>query len=251
MKIVVSSWPGCGATTLAIILTKMLDYKLYRGSETFRYILKRLNISDTGKGALELERLIQPHFGPVYDKYIDYLLNDTTRDNFIIESDTGAARIGKQQGIFSIFLHANDQTRFEHFKTDGRSDDIEIMKQRDEELQKSYIGLMDFDIFNLEQVSQKYNLLIDNSDINIAQELNIVFNEFRKVDFDENLNLQSIMREIPDEEKLYWDKGKSFVLDLLKAKGQVVLAEEILNEMKGLFPDDFDKLPKDLREAIG
>lgn len=250
MKIVVSSWPGCGGTTLALLLSKMLNYKLYRGSETFRYLLRRLDIPDTGDGILEAENILQPYFGPIYDKYIDHLLMDVDKDNFIVESDTGAATVGKQNDLFSIFLHANDETRFAHFKTDGRAEDIETMKQRDQELRESYLKLRDFDFFDTEAISQKYNLLIDNSNINIAQELNIVLNELKKFDLGENINIDALLQKVPEEEKAYLDKGKSFILDLLKAKGQAVSVIEILKDMTSLFQPEISKFPAKLKNVM-
>jgi len=84
MKIIVSGLPGCGSTTLSLILAKSLNLKLYRGSASHRFFLEKLNIPQTGEGVIAMETLIQPFWGPIYDRFAKDIFLDNTEDNILL-----------------------------------------------------------------------------------------------------------------------------------------------------------------------
>ena len=87
MNIIVSSWPGAGSSTLAMILAKELKLRLFLGTETFRLIGRKLNYENTGKERIEADQYLEKYWGPLYDKYVEYIaLNN---NGLIIESDIG------------------------------------------------------------------------------------------------------------------------------------------------------------------
>ncbi|MEP7104120.1 MAG: hypothetical protein ABI721_05435 [Candidatus Dojkabacteria bacterium] len=250
MKVIVSGWPGCGSTTLSIILAKILKLKLYRGTDSFRYFIKNLNMQDEGAGVVAIETLVQPYWGPIYDKYITETFESITTDNIIVDSDITGFLTGKKDDILSIFLHSSTEERRKHLATDKRALDSDILDEIDAKLGREYKSLYNLDFLNLNYVGKYYQLVLDNTGTPISEEVMLVLNRMKMVGFINESTFDDIKARIIDEEKFYWQTGKKAYIELLQTQGQIVTAEEIIKAVRERFPDEIAKFPGNLKNIV-
>jgi cytidylate kinase len=241
MKIIVSSWPGCGGTTLTILLAEIYHLKLVQGTESFRLLLNEMNISDTGEGIILVETLIQPFFGPIYDRFMKNLFTDPENDDIIADSDILGFFVPDTKDVYKIFLTGDKVSRAKHFTTDSRTEDIEILGRRDAELRNGYKTLYGFDIFDARQINDNYNLVLNNSRIQIAEELSLVT---------KLISPEITMEEAKELEHDYWSQGKINYLEKLKKEERILSGLEVLRRIYNKYPDEVVKFPEDLRSAL-
>lgn len=247
-NILVSGWPGSGSSALTIILTKLFEYKLLRGTETFRHIWKKLNLSKTGQENIDAERMIQPFFGKVYDKYIDSKI--PSPQGVVIDSDIGGFRIGKSEKFFSIFLAPKREIRFERLAQDSRSEEIKFLIEREEELRERYRELHNIDWFSLEEINSKYSISVDNSEISIAQEVILILDKMFEANFIEKEKYEKLKIEVPQLEVAFWKYGKTGFVEKFFKPGQLIDVEDILKEISSIYSDEVELFPEVLRKIV-
>ncbi|MFS8130628.1 MAG: AAA family ATPase [Candidatus Dojkabacteria bacterium] len=250
MKIIVSGWPGCGSTTLSLILAKSLNLKLYRGSASHRFFLDKLNIPQTGEGVIAMETLIQPFWGPIYDRYCKDLFLDNIEDNMIIDSDLTGFLVGKNPSILSIFLHSTKEARIKHFAKDGRVDDGNMLDQIDQKVFREYRDLYKINFLDLNEVTKSYSLVIDNGEMTLEKELGVVYQELKMNYGMGTEQAGNLIKSARFEETDYWNFGKNKFIEILKNTGQLVSGEEIVKAISLRYPDEIKKLPENLQQAI-
>jgi len=237
MNIVVSGWPGAGSSTLALLLSYYHKYKLLRGTQTFRLIGSKLGYELTGEDRIKADTYLEEYWGPVYDKYVDYILLNF--DNYLVESDIAAFRIGLHDNIFSIFLAPSLESRQKRLASDGRPEEIPLVAQREKDLQRDYINLNNQDWLDLEVVRSKHNLVLDTSYINLADELKIVYE-----------SLEKSGQDFKQIEKDFWNNGKDFYINELQNNDLLISTEEIIRNITKTFRDDIELMPSKLKNII-
>jgi cytidylate kinase len=247
-NILVSGWPGGGSTALTFSLTKIFGFKLLRGSETFRYLWKKLSYSTTGEENLEAERLIQPFFGKVYDQYIDYKIMNSSR--FVIDSDIGGFRLGKRSEYYSIFLAAKKEERYRRLSSDNREKEIEFLEERENELRERYKELHNIDWFDPAEIQQKHNIVIDNSEITIEEEIARILGDMLELEILEKEEYEMYSEKIDEVVSDYWEIGKDSFLQQLLASNQVADAPEVLKEIAEQFKKEIEEFPEKLKNVI-
>lgn len=248
MNIVISGWPGCGSTTLSLLLSYSLKIKLVRGSSTFRLLGEKMSFSDTGEGRISADEILEPYYGPIYDDYNANILE--TSDNILVETDYHIADKKKNPQIVSYFLHATMKSRKERFLTDKREEDFLNAEKRDESLRNKYKELFNIDWFDLDQITKQYDILIDNSEATIKEELDLVYTDLWKrgrIDSDRYKNLIS---ESETMENDFWKYGKKHFLDKLEKENLLILAPEILRDINAKFSSRIQKLPVEIKKTI-
>ncbi|MCA9381605.1 hypothetical protein KC678_05035 [Candidatus Dojkabacteria bacterium] len=248
MKLSVSGWPGGGSSALSLILCKMLGVKYIYGSNTFRYLYNTLSYGDTGEGRVDAHNYIEPYFGPVYDKYIDLVI--TTEDNFLIESDIAAFRVGKQKGFFSIFLVTDQKIRKIRMGKDNRSADGETLEDIDKSHKEMYNKLHGIRWFDLDQIKETHAFVLENSDITIAEELQAIFEEMYTQGLISEDQMTGLIQRSEAEEKEFWENGKKYYQEYLKEHRQVMSVEEILHEISFRFHEEVSEMPDELRDLV-
>lgn len=254
MIISVSGWPGGGSSSLSLLLSYSLSIKHIQGSQAFRYLYKSLSFKDSGADRIDVHNLVEPTYGPVHDKWIDsLLLNTKLHNNILIENDIASFRVGKKQDVCSIFLITDFETRKERMSTDKRNDDGENLKGIDESHAMQYKSLHGIDWFDLENISNTHNLVIDNTNLSIAETLTIIY-EWIKSNFKNTPSqiklLDHCIAESDTYEKLFWTMGKAYIDDLLKKKDLSMSGVEVLKEIRENLPEDVEKLPSNIKDLI-
>lgn len=243
MKITVSSWPGAGATTLALLLANVYKLKLLAGGKVFRHLYEQISVKDS---IVEGPKLVEPYFGPIFDKFTQELLVDAKVDNLLIESDIASFRIGKINDIVSIFLYASDKFREKRINADARSNEAKIIKKIDSILQVEYKNLYGFDFLDIEAIKATHFLPIDNTHIPISKELEIV-NEYIQKHFSNKFIEEMSYISLVDTYNLH---GKEYFKNILEKEGLIYHVEEILEEIKRRFKAEVSKLPMEIRRIL-
>lgn len=236
MNIVVSSWPGAGGTTLALLISYYLKFNLFLGSQTNRLLGTKLGYSLNGAGRVKADEYLDKYWGPVYDKYVDYIL--LNKKNYLVESDIAAFRLGLNDNFFSIFLAPSLESRKKRLEVDGRTEEVLLLEEREKKAQQHYKALCGLDWLDLNTVIQKYNLVLDNSEMKIAQELEYIFEALGK-------KVEKPLSEIENE---FWENGKDYYLQKLKEEGLLISTEEIIKDIVKTFPKAVNEMPSELRD---
>lgn len=244
MKITVSGWPGAGASTLALLLAYHYNIKLYRGGEVFRYIYKQLDFQESGMDRVESHNLVEPHFGPLYDAYVDHILQRDDYDNILIESDITSFRLGKRGDIVSIFLKANEEIRKQRTQVDGRPADGEYLKEVDESHRNAYLELHNVDLYDTTEIDEKHQIVMDISNMTISEELENIQQFLIKQDFIAKSATFNML------EQEYWDKGKDYFKKILNERNIIPTPQEILKDITFHFPEEAENLPDFLRDIV-
>jgi cytidylate kinase len=250
MKLVVSGWPGTGSSTLCYLLASELDITLIKGTDVFRTVWAKVGAGQTGEKIIELEALIQPTLGLIYDKYIDSILMDNARQNFIIESDIAAFRLGRNTEYYSIFLIANKEARRTRLGVDGRQKDIELLEKREQELQQRYKDLMGLDFLNLETIKEKYNLLLDNSQLTLEAELTAIYQDFLEKGLIDQQKFEKLKIRATEAETQFWNLGKKHYEESLKNAGKIIPGTQIIAELNAMFAKEINEFPEEVKNAL-
>jgi len=250
MKITISGWPGAGSSTLSILLCYKLNYKLLQGGEVFRYLYKQLSYQTTGEARLEGHNYAEPYFGPLYDKFVDELLLENDYDNTLVESDITSFRIGKNPNVLSIFLKANIESRKKRTTVDQRGDEGDFMEKIDKEHQEMYIKLHNVDFLDEAQIEEKHYLVLDNSDLSIADEMKKVYDALCSRNAIDEKTKNDLKKTAEQDEKEYWEKGKEWYKNELKQKGLFFEATETMEAINKRFTEEIKKMPEDIQKAM-
>jgi len=248
MNLVISGWPGGGTTTLSIILSYALKLKLYRGSSTFRLLGEKLRFGDTGKDRIDADNELEPVFGPIYDRYNKYVLEN--RDNILVETDYHIADRKKNPKIVSYFLCTSVSVRASRLSIDSRGKDVDVIQERDALLKQKYMELFGIDWFDKRDLKRQYNALIDNDEATISEELEVIYRDLMKKGYISVDQYKILVMNMNDLESLFWGNGKQHFLDLLDKDNLLYKGEEILKEINQLFSTEILNMPTNIKEAI-
>lgn len=236
MKYIISAWPGAGGTTLSMLLAYYNDFTLIEGSSMFRYIARDLKIGDTGAGMIDADKLLQEEFAPLYDKYMtSYLTKDN--ENAVIDTDMISFDSKNYDFITGIYLHSSFEARKERLITDSRPEDIEFLEERLKNLSQAYRKLYYVDIESISDLKNRYDFVLDNSNITIAEELRAVS---KKIDEETSTKL----------ERLFWSKGKDWFIEELKNKNLLRWGKNLLKDLNSKFPNEVAQLPENISRLI-
>ncbi len=251
MKLVISGLPGCGSSTLAILASYVFNLRLVKGSASFRYFASKLGAKTNNEETLLIEKEIQPYWGPIYDKFIQQILNSDTNlmfTNICVDSDLAGFFCNKKPNLVRVFLYADIESRVSRFTNDDREAKKEEILEIDQKLQREYQTLYGFDFLDLAFVRGKYEIVIDNSNMSLASEINSIQNYVRN---NINNNFQTIsIEELDNIEKDFWLYGKSHFIRLLENKNLVANGLDVIKLVKKLLPSEITNLPHYLRDLV-
>lgn len=251
INISISSWPGSGATTLALILANLTKRKYINLGNVFRYLGENMGFSNEGISRPEFDNYIENIIGTTIDNFVDYkLLND---NNLIVEADISVFRIGKHPKIFSIFLKATKEERIKRVLSDNRDDAIIALEKRDEILKQKYYELWHVDFFDEEFIQKKYNMLFDNSNMalnNEVKQIVLAFKEYLQYKSIPETYWTEIESKIDYYVDLYNKKGKSYLNELLEKENLGSNAKEIMLEITRQFPEDIETFSQSIKNLF-
>lgn len=251
INICVSGWPGCGSTTVSILLALLLERKYIYIGGLYRYMGQLLGFANEGGSRPKFDNYVEDIIGVTTDNYTDYVLLNS--DLLLLESDISAFRIGKHPKVFSVFLTAEKNERIKRVAAQGREDASNVLEQRDASLKVVYKDMWDIDIFDLELIERKYNLRIDNSNMTLETELKMIITQLKDYNamnnFDESY-WSDIYNNIQKYVDLYWKEGKESILKKLADKKLLIKPEDTLLDIAKTFPEDVSQYPENIKKIF-
>lgn len=248
MNIIVSGWPGVGQSTLAIILAKTLGFTLLQGSSTFRYLGQQINFENTGEDRVKADELLEPHWGPIFEKYMQWIADN--KSQIVTETDISGFFTKDNPNVYSVFLQAPQEVRISRLVKDGRQKDVDYIGKRDASLTKTYKELFDVDFFDKAKIEDSYTRVLDNSNLTIAEELEIVYSDLADLNVLNQEQYNLLTSQVKQEEEFFWKNGKQAYIDTIKQNGRYPDPATIIKEIKETFPEDIAKLPEDLKNLV-
>ncbi len=247
----ISSWPGCGSTTLSILLALILERRYINIGNIYRHLGQKLGYANEGGTRPKFDNYIEDIIGLTIDNYSDYVL--LNYNNLLFESDIAAFRIGKHPKVFSIFLIADKDERIKRVELQGRDDAVNVLEQRDRVLRDVYQKLWAIDFFDTELIEKKYNMKFDNSNMTLETELRLIIDELKNYNAMNNFEesyWNNIYNSIPKYVDLYWKEGKQFILDKLSSKNLLIKPEESMQDIAKIFPEDVAQYPENVKKIF-
>ncbi|WKZ28128.1 MAG: hypothetical protein QY330_00775 [Candidatus Dojkabacteria bacterium] len=249
INLALTGWPGVGTSTLTLLLAHILQKQyIYIGS-VFRAINNHLKETSSVGLTPEFEATIQPMIGRTMDNYVDHVL--LNEKGIILESDLAAFRIGKNPKVYSIFIKANLEARKDREKADGRVGVETSIEDRDASLKREYIKLWDTNIFDEELIAKKYNLIIDNSNLSVAEEVYAILERYCSLPQNKGiLNYDSLVLRAKNILKKYHKKTKAKIKEDLDKAGLSYTETEIMTDIAKTFPEDIQSFPKEVQNLF-
>ncbi len=249
MTITVAGWPGAGATTLALLLAKTLEFKYFSTGQVFRYISEKLAYENTGIERIKADEYLEKSFGVILDKYTDTLILTKT-SRVVIDSDIAALRNGLQKKLISVFLIASHDARSKRLQVDNRKEDVAELENREKANQDFYKKLYDIDWLDLALIKKTHSKVIDNTSISIATELKHIYQVCFQKGWITDVKLNSLSNNADYFEQEFWDKGKTkYIADLTNAE-LLITPEFCIKEIIKLYPDKVDQLPRQVKDIL-
>jgi len=243
-----TGWPGVGTSTLTLLLALILKQKYYNIGSVFRKINSEVFTECDLKLSLEWEQMIQPAIGKTVDNFVDYIL--LNKSGIILESDLSTFRIGKNPKVFSIFIKSNLETRKIREEQDGRKGKETSIELRDKALQQEYQKLWGVDIFDLDLIAKKYNLIIDNSSLSIQEEVEAILERVFNLPWAKSTNFSIVQSRSKRILEKYKSFDKKIMQKALKRQGLFVDSEVIMQEIVKTFPEEVQSFPDSIQKQF-
>lgn len=251
INITISGWPGSGSTTLAMILAFLLKRKFLSVGNIFRYLSLKFGYNEEGGSRPKFDDYIEDIIGKTIDNYIDNkLLNES---DLIIEADITSFRIGRHPKVFSIFLITDFQERLKRVASDNRDDAVLFLEGRDKILKENYFDLWQIDYFDIELIKKKHSFVLDNSNMNLENEIELVIADLKQQPQFDNLipeYWKEIDNMIPEIATKYKEKGKVSFKNELKKLELFLEPQEVLYDITKEFPEDIQQYPDKIKNIF-
>lgn len=248
MNIIISSWPGAGASTLCFLLSDSLNIALLRGSSVFREISKAMNFAATGIDRINSDEYLEDNFSTLYDKYIKYKVSSDS--NFIVETDIIKRDSLTSANFLAVFLTAPYNVRAKRLVFDQRDKDSDLLKERDNSLKVKYSVLYGYNWFDTDALKANYDLIVDNSELTLASELKMVYRILYQKGSLTEMELNDLNSKSETADKMFFENGKEFFINKLDKKNLIMHGDDVVKEINSVFSAEVSKLPEDIRNAI-
>ncbi len=245
INIALSGWSGAGTSTTTLILALLLKRKYYYLGSVIREVgrqLESVSSEEEDEWLARSQDYVQPIVGKTIDKYVDYVL--LNKERIILETDLAAFRIGRNSKLYSIFIKTDFETRVKRFVVDGRIGGEELLRKQDEALRIEYQKLWKIDVFDVGLIEEKYNLVIDNSSLDISH---TVIEILRRLIDDKSL--EDLFEELNRIAEV-GSGAKVKYREMLEKQGLLMSPSDMIREMAELFPDEVEKYPDELKRIF-
>lgn len=253
IKFAMSSWPSSGGTTMALICADILDLPYIYAGGVLKEWSRRMGYDPTTNREHQWEQQYGTIWDIFWEEYI--LLKVKNSPKILAEGKTLGFLLPKGLA-FEVMITASLEVRSKRANTDLRS---EFIQNRDNFLQRRWLELFKIDLFNLDSIKKNYDLLVDNSNLNIYESLELVFSHFLKTEMASNAGYTSedfspeLLEKYQKEfmaAQAHGNKGKDLIKARLQEKKLIISNEEIFKEWNRDYPELLTNLPPEMRAAI-
>ena len=250
-NLALSGWSGAGLSSTTLILAILLSRKYYPVTEIFRTVVRQLKEVTKEKSVdsllANMEKYFQPFLGKTVDQYVDHLLIHAP--GIILENDISAFRLGKRSEYYSIFIKTDYDVRAQRFNSDDRTGDQHTLRNRDLAHKQEYKKLWNIDFFDLNLIKEKFNFILDNSQLTLDQTVNEILNQLKTVpEFKEKTD-KIQPRDISELTKT-GAKAKDQLRQKLQDHNLLISPQQMITEINQKFPEQIQTWPEDLKNVF-
>lgn len=208
MNIIVSSWPAAGGTSAALILAHNLQLKYVYAGGLYKQLAAILVGDERGNKLAEFEQQYGAEWDYAWEDFRAKLMQNS--DGYLLEGKTAGFLQEDRNNCFNIMLTADITERARRAGTDGRQEDLDKLKARDQELSKRWQELFDVNIYDLTSIRQHYDVHIDSTNLSIEQTLETIYNAMAH---DARLSklyfFPTLVKQIDEDVANFWKYGKA------------------------------------------
>ena len=125
----------------------------------------------SGESLLRFEEEFGSYFDHIWDEYALWKLQRS--DKLLLEGKV-TGFFADDEKIYEIMVVASPDVRMARVNRDKRLYSVETLRKRDEELKSRWLAEYGLDIFNPLLIQESFDLIIDNSRLSIAEEVDTV-----------------------------------------------------------------------------
>lgn len=241
-NIIVSGWPSTGGSTQARLLAILLDMKYIYAGGVLKHWGKQMGYDPSTDDINTWAKKYHKSWDFFWEAYVARKIINS--ENTLFEGKTAGFMIDDPK-IFKIFIKASSEARAKRAKTDNRKEEIE---KRDKFLAKEWFDRFGFNIFDEKLIKERYDLVIDTSDLGISEIAKNILTHLYKArvkNFNLDNKLQSLSELMTD-----YKKSPKILMNILLKRSLIITPEDIFKEVNDKYPELLENLPNDMREAI-
>lgn len=242
-NLIVTSWPSSGGTTMALLLANLLGMRYVYGGGIFKTFAHEIYDAESGEAYIKFENEYGNAWDEIWEAYAKLVLK--VQKNILVEGMT-AGFLYNSNTSYALMFTASLVARAQRAQLDGRSDALATLKARDHDVRKRWIQNLDIDIYDMNLIHEKYDLVVDNSDMGIADTLNFVLPQLAKVGFYASLTPD----QAKDLEAEFWNTGKKYYQQKLQDQNLWLQPAKVFTEWKEHFPEKVNNLPQEMKEVM-
>lgn len=241
-NIIISGKASSGTSVTALFLAYLLNKKYIYAGGVLKFFAEELGYDPKSSDIVDFEKKYGEKWDILWENYIVWKIENTR--NLLIDAKIAGFFVNQEPWLFEVFVLPSIEARIERAGYDKRTEDIH---QRDLEHASRWKKLFGVDILDVEQIRENYDFIIDNSDMTISETVYKIYKVMR-----EALGLKDIllMSDIEKLEAVYQVKGKGFLLEKIRDKGNLVNINEIFSDWKKHFKSDLDNTSPEWREIV-
>ncbi len=255
LNIVISSWPSAGGTTLALMMSDLLNLNYIYAGGVLKDWAKKMGYDPSSDRFHEWEKKYGVEWDYFWEDYIKFKLMNN--DNFLCEGKTAGFLLEKGRA-FEVMVICDKQVRASRALGDKRTETVE---KRDILLEKRWKKLFNIELFSIDQIKKNYDFVLNNTNKSISGSIIDTFDHLLK-HFNKNnirgISLKNVKSIAQKYEKQYWEdeknisfkSGKNRLKKHLKDKDLIISNKDIYNEWKEKYSNRLKELPSEMSDII-
>ncbi len=247
MNIIISGWPGAGTTSLALLMSHLLEYRYVYGGGVFKYLGQQIAGDTSGPKFIEFEQKFGVAWDQIWEPYVMWKLEHS--DKMIVEGKT-TGFFAESENYYEIMLIAKVSARASRAAGDGRTDAEQTIMARDVVVRQRWINEYGIDVYDPQLIVNNYDLLVDNSQMTIDDELQFVLSNLEEDYRFPRTDLEQEKKHAQEAVTMLQSKGKDFVRESLHERGLLVNPQEVMKEWNEHFADRVQALPDELKNIV-
>lgn len=202
---------------------------------------------NTGDNLLKFENNYGSYFDRVWDDYALWKLEKS--DRLLLEGKT-TGFFAESENIFEIMVVASPEVRMARVNRDKRLYDLDTLRKRDEELKSRWLAEYGLDIFNPLLIQDSFDIVLDNSLLSIAEEVDTVLQNLEEDYRFPKDDLTSLRDKTKELENTFWKEGKQYFVDILHKQNLLVERKDVFADWQKHFATQLQSWPDELRRIV-
>jgi cytidylate kinase len=212
-----------------------------------KFISEKMVGATSGPKYVQFEEDFGPKFDQIWEKYAKFMI--TTQDRLILEGKTTGFFV-KDPKVYEVMVIANTEARVKRAQIDEREDAENTIRSRDLEVRQRWFDAFGIDMYNLHQIESNYDLIMDNSSMDLEQELEFIIKGLLESGKFPDIDPAKFPSSYKESVELFWANGKDFFREKLMGDGLRINSEQVLKHWQDNFKDELLELDIDISKWI-